>query len=67
MDREPDLVPWIWELGVDVPWEYDLLEAFVHAYLRANVRRRADTRRALPGIDAEAAIWRALRSRCRRN
>ena len=67
MGLEPDPIAWIRELGREAPWEYDLLEAFLRAYLRADRRGRQEARRALPGIDDELAMRRALRSELRRN
>ncbi len=64
---EPDPVSWIREIGLDVPWEYDLLQAFVRAYLRSGRKRREQADRALPGIEHEAALLQAMRSRARRN
>jgi hypothetical protein len=64
---EPDPVSWIREIGTDVPWEYDLLQAFVRAYLCAGPRRREQAERALPGVAREAALWQVMRSHARRN
>ena len=67
MGHEPDPISWIRELGWDAAWEYDLLEAFLRAYLRADRRGRGEARRALPGIGDELVLRRALRWELRRN
>ena len=35
-----DPVSWIREIGLDVPWEYGLLEAFLRTYLALESRQR---------------------------
>ena len=64
---EPDLASWIRGLGREQPWDYELLRAVARAYLCVNRSRRAAARRALPGIEAEASLWWALRPGRRRN
>ena len=64
---EVDPGSWIREIGLHVPWEYELLEAFVGAYLGSESRRREQLQRALPGLECEARLWRALRSGRRGN
>jgi hypothetical protein len=64
---EPDPISWIRELGVSQPWEYDLVQAVIRVYLKSTPKRQHDARRALRGIDREAALWVALRSSDRRN
>ncbi len=63
----PDPLSWIREIGLDVPWEYELLQAFIRAYLSSSPQRREQVRRASPRIEGEAAVWRAMRGRERRN
>jgi len=64
---EPDPVSWIREIGLDVPWEHDLLGAFVRAYLRTGRRGRERARAALPSLEREVASYLALRAPERRN
>ena len=63
----PDPLSWIRELSHEPLWPYGMLEAFIHTYLRADRRGRAQARAALPGIAAEATVWQTLRAAERRN
>ncbi len=63
----PDPLSWIREIGLDEPREYELLQAFVRAYLCSSPQRREQAKRAVPRIEAEAVLWQAMRGRERRN
>ena len=62
-----DPLDWVREVGVDVPWEYDLFEAFVRVYLDAGEARWAKLERLLPGIGREVVLLHLLRSGSPRN
>jgi hypothetical protein len=67
MASSSDPLDWVRQVGVDVPWEYDVFEAFARVYLDACEARWAKLERLLPGIGREVVLLHLLRSGSRRN
>ncbi len=64
---EADPVARIRELGLEAPWEYEFVQAFIRSYLCADTHCREQARRALPGLQQEVALHWAIRLPLRRN